>query len=39
MLRHIYISSKFGKEYDEMVKTAKAMGHSISEQKDYIKKD
>jgi len=39
MLRHIYISSKFGKEYDEMVKTAKAMGHSVAEQKDYIKKD
>lgn len=39
MLRHIFISHKFGSEYDEMVKTAKSMGHSVSEQKDYIKKD
>jgi hypothetical protein len=39
MLRHIYITHKFGDEYGEMVKTAKAMGHSVGEQKDYIKKD
>ena len=39
MLRHIYITSQYGEEYEKMVKTAKAMGHSVSEQKDYIKKD
>lgn len=39
MLRHIYITHKFGNEYDTMLKTAVAMGHSIAEQKDYIKKD
>lgn len=40
MLRHIFISHKFGDEYDEMVKTAKAMGHSVEEQQTvYRKKD
>jgi integrase len=39
MLRHIYITHKFGNEFEEMAKTATAMGHSVSEQRDYSKKD
>lgn len=38
MLRHIFITHKFGDEFEEMAKTASAMGHSISEQRDYAKK-
>lgn len=39
MLRHIYISSKYGKLMDEMKKDSEAMGHSIEEQRAYYKKD
>ena len=51
MLRHIYLTSKFGSEYSEITKLekilkekgapeiAKAMGHSMKEAKDYVKKD
>jgi hypothetical protein len=38
MLRHIYLSEKFGGALKEMKETAAAMGHSISQQKEYIKK-
>jgi len=38
MLRHIYLSSKYGKVLDEQKKDAEEMGHSIQTQKDYIKK-
>lgn len=38
MLRHIYITHKFGDEFEEMSKTAQAMGHSLSEQRDYAKR-
>lgn len=38
MLRHIYLSEKFGGALEEMKETAAAMGHSLSQQKEYIKK-
>jgi hypothetical protein len=37
-LRHIYLSSKYGKVLEEMKKDSKAMSHSLDMQKDYIKK-
>ena len=37
MLRHIYLSGKYGEQVVEMKKDAEAMGHSVSQQKDYIK--
>jgi len=39
MLRHIYLSDKYGEELDEMKEDSKAMGHSLSIQKEYIKND
>lgn len=39
MLRHLYLSSKYGETNKEMEKDAEAMGHSTTEQKDYIKYD
>ena len=39
MLRHIYISDKFGNTLEDMKKTATGMGHSLNVQRDYIKKD
>jgi hypothetical protein len=38
MLRHIYLSSKYGDLVEEQKEDAEAMGHSLGEQKDYIKK-
>ena len=38
MLRHIYLSDKYGKDLEEMKEDADAMGHSINMQKEYIKK-
>jgi hypothetical protein len=38
MMRHLFLSSKYGDKLDEMQKDAKAMSHSIDQQKDYIKK-
>jgi hypothetical protein len=38
MLRHIFITHKFGDEFEEMSKTASAMGHSLGEQRDYAKR-
>jgi hypothetical protein len=37
MLRHIYLTEKFGSTLADMEKTAEAMGHSVRQQKDYIK--
>jgi hypothetical protein len=37
MLRHIYLSSKYGKVQNEMKEDADAMSHSTTTQKDYIK--
>jgi hypothetical protein len=37
MLRHIFLSSKY--DVEEMKEDAAAMGHSISEQRAYLKKD
>ena len=39
MLRHIYLSSKYGNQMSEMEDVAKAMGHSVGQQKEYIKHD
>lgn len=39
MLRHIYLSNKYGEDLKEKQEDAEAMGHSISQQKDYIKVD
>ena len=38
MLRHIYLTEKFGGALNEMKKTAEAMGHSVEQQREYIKK-
>jgi hypothetical protein len=37
MLRHIYLSDKYGQQQKEMQSDALAMGHSGAMQKDYIK--
>lgn len=37
MLRHIYLSNKFGDELKQRQQIAKNMGHSVSQQADYIK--
>lgn len=37
MLRHIYLTSKYGDELKEMKEDSEAMGHSVSQQRDYIK--
>jgi hypothetical protein len=40
LLRHIYLSSKYGDEFREMKEDAEAMGHSVQEaQHTYIKTD
>lgn len=39
MLRHIYISHKYGDVVKDMENTAKTMGHSVGMQKAYIKDD
>jgi integrase len=36
MLRHIYLTSKYGAVKEEMAKDAKEMGHSVAQQKEYI---
>jgi hypothetical protein len=38
MLRHIYLSQKYGDVQQEQKKDADMMGHSVEQQKDYIKK-
>jgi len=38
MLRHIFLSNKYGDIIEEQKKDAKAMGHSVEQQKEYIKK-
>jgi integrase len=37
MLRHIYLSGKYGKVVEDMEKDAEAMGHSTGVQKEYVK--
>ena len=37
MLRHIYLSNKYN--IDDMEKDAEAMGHSLSQQREYLKSD
>jgi len=38
MLRHIYVSSKYGEVNEEQKKDAEMMGHSVEMARDYIKK-
>jgi hypothetical protein len=37
MLRHVFLSSKYGSVVEEMEKDSAAMGHSTTQQKEYIK--
>ena len=37
MLRHIYLSGKYGNVLEEQKEDAKMMGHNVMTQKDYIK--
>ena len=39
LLRHIYLSDKYGDTLAEQKADAEAMGHTVSQQRDYIKKD
>ena len=39
MLRHIFLTDKYGDTLKEQQKDSKAMGHSVEMQKDYIKDD
>jgi hypothetical protein len=39
MLRHIYLSSKYSDELEEMKEDAEKMGHSLNQQRDYIKNE
>jgi len=39
MLRHLYLSSKYGALLEEQKKDAMDMGHSVSQARDYIKSD
>jgi len=38
MLRHIYLTDKYGKVNEQMKEDALNMGHSVEQQKEYIKK-
>jgi hypothetical protein len=38
MLRHIFLTNKYGDVIEEQKEDAKAMGHSLEQQKDYVKK-
>lgn len=37
MLRHIFLSDKYGKTLEEQKEDSSAMGHSLNQQRDYIK--
>jgi hypothetical protein len=37
MLRHIYLSDKYGQQKEDMKQDSIKMGHSINQQADYIK--
>jgi hypothetical protein len=37
LLRHIYLSSKYGTVLEEQAKDSEAMAHSVAQQKDYIR--
>lgn len=39
MLRHIFLSDKYGKTLDEQKEDSAAMGHSLNQQRDYIKQE
>lgn len=39
MLRHIFLSDKYGKTLEEQKEDSEAMGHSLNQQRSYIKSD
>lgn len=39
MLRHIFLSDKYGKTLDEQKEDSLAMGHSLNQQREYIKQE
>lgn len=39
LLRHSYLSGKYGDSLEEMKKDSSAMGHSLAEQKSYVRTD
>jgi integrase len=39
MLRHIYLTSKYGDSLKEMKEAARGMGHSVEQQRNYIMRD
>jgi integrase len=39
MLRHIFLTDKYGSTLKEMEDDAAAMGHSVSQQREYVKDD
>jgi len=39
MIRHIYLTNKYGEDNKEKIKDAKAMSHTVDTQKTYIKDD
>lgn len=39
MLRHIFLSDKYGKTLEEQKEDSMAMGHSLNQQRDYIKQE
>lgn len=39
MIRHAFVTSKYGKLMEEMKRDAESMGHSLEEQRAYYKKD
>jgi hypothetical protein len=39
MLRHVFLTNKYGSTLKEMEEDAAAMGHSVTQQRDYVKGD
>jgi hypothetical protein len=39
MLRHIFLTNKYGDTLKEMEDDASAMGHSVSQQREYVKEE
>jgi hypothetical protein len=39
MIRHIYLTDKYKDTLEEMKKDSEAMGHSVAQQKDYVRTD
>jgi hypothetical protein len=39
MIRHIFLTDKYKDTLEEMKKDSEAMGHSVAQQKDYVRTD